>query len=53
MSKIFNLLFFLVKFKTFSIIISVSGLGIKVSFVTKNSEFQKTFFISQISNRLT
>ena len=32
-----------IKFKTISTISSVSGLGINVLFVTKNSEFQKNF----------
>ena len=44
-SKILILFFCFVKVNTFSTSISVSGRGIKVSFVTKNSEFQKNFLL--------
>ena len=44
-SKILSLLLFFVKFKIFSTISSVSGRGIKVSSVTKNSELQNNFLL--------
>ena len=43
-SKTFKFLLFLVIFKTSSIIISVSGLGIKTSLVISKVSFQKLFF---------
>ena len=42
-SKMFKLVFFFVKLRILSTSNSVSGRGIKVSLVTKNSEFQKNF----------
>ena len=42
-SKILSLDLFLVNFKTSSMIISVSGLGIKTFSVILNSYFQKSF----------
>ncbi len=44
-SKILSLFLFFVKFKIFSTISSVSGRGINVSSVTKNSEFQNNFLL--------
>ena len=49
-SKILILYLCLLNFNTFSTTNSVSGLGINVSFVIKNSEFQKDFFLVKYAN---